>query len=338
MKNIMNSKLPKISIVIPTLNESRDIEDCLKSIFRQNYPLSKLEVFVVDGGSGDNTLKIAKKYPVKILFNKEKDAQIGKMLGLKRSTGKLFTYFDADIRLRGNNWFKKMIKPIHEDEKIVASVSCYYSRAGDSWLTRFITYDIKQRDPVYEFFSPHILNTIQEKRNGYYLCKYTSEMIPPTGRCLYRTKILKNSFIYKRKKFMELDNLAILVSEGYYFFGFVPEAGFYHNFVLGLGELLRKRYRNIKHNFLFQEEGRYYKWFDLHTPKDIAKILLWLIYVHLFFPSLARGIYKSFKHHDLVCLVEPFINIFETYVIIYGFAYVYISTYYLRLSRYFNSK
>lgn len=324
----MNLKSPKISIVIPTLNESQDIEDCLKSIFNQNYPSNKLEVFVIDGGSSDNTLSIAKKYPVKILFNKKKDAQIGKMLGLKKSTGELFIYIDADIRLRGNNWFTKMIKPILDDKKIVASVSCYYSRAGDSWLTRYITYDIKQRDPVYEFFSPSILDTIQEKKKGYFLCKYTKDRIPPSGRCMFRTKVLKNSFIYKRKKFMELDNLAILISEGHYFFGFVPEAGFYHNFVLGLGELLCKRYRNIKHNFLFQEEGRYYKWFDLHKTNDILKILLWLLYVHLFFPSLIRGIYKSLKYRDAICLVEPFINIFETYVIIYGFAFVYISTYY----------
>ena len=325
---MVNQQLPKISIVIPIFNEEKDIGECLKSIFRQNYPSNKLEVFVIDAGSTDDTLSIAKKYPVKIVFNKMKDAQIGKMLGLKRSTGELFTYFDADIRLRGNNWFYKMIKPLWEDEKIVASVSCYYSRKGDSWLTRFITYDIKQRDPVYEFFSPNIISTIQEKRNGFFLCKYTTNKIPPSGRCLFRTKVLKNSFIYKRKKFMELDNLAILVSEGYTFFGFVPEAGFYHNFVLGLGELLRKRYRNIKQNFLFQEEGRYYKWFDLHKISDVLKILFWLVYVHLFFPSLVRGIYKSIKHRDAICLVEPFLNILETDTILCGFAYVYASTYF----------
>ncbi|MEK7100460.1 MAG: glycosyltransferase family 2 protein [Patescibacteria group bacterium] len=330
----MYQKLPTISIVIPTLNEAVYIEECLKSVFRQNYPLNKLEVFIVDGGSSDNTLSIAKKYPVKILFNKEKDAQIGRMLGLKKSKGDFYIYLDADIRLRGKNWFNKMIKPLLEDEKIVASVSCYYSKKDDSWLTRFITYDIKQRDPIYEFFSPNITSTIQEKRNGYFLCNYTKNKIPPSGRCLFRTKVLKNSFIYKRKKFMELDNLAILVSEGYTFFGFVPEAGFYHNFVLGLGELLRKRYRNIKQNFLFQEEGRYYKWFDLHKISDVLKILLWLFYVHLFFPSLIRGIYKTLKHRDAICLVEPFLNILETYIILYGFAYVYASTYFNKFKMY----
>lgn len=334
----MNPKFPKISIVIPTLNESRDIGDCLKSIYNQNYPSSKLEVFVVDGGSSDSTLSMAKKYPVKILFNEKKDAQIGKMLGLKKSTGDFYIYLDADVRLRGKNWFNEMLVPLMDDQSIVAVSSRYYSKKSDSWLTRFLTYDLTQRDPVYEFFSPSITKTIVERRKDYYLCRYINGKIPPTGRCLYRTKILKSSFIFKRKKFMELDVLAILVSEGHNLFGFVPQAGYYHNFMTGLKSLLKKRYRNISRNYLFQKEGRYYTWFNLHSLNGFLKVIAWIIYVHLFIPSLFRGIYKTVKHRDLVCMVEPFLNIFETYVIIYGFAFVYISTYYSKLRRYINFK
>lgn len=332
----MNSKLPKISITIPTLNESRDIEDCLKSVFIQNYPKNKLEVIIVDAGSTDRTLKIVSKYPVKIIKNIDGDTHIGKMLGLRHSTGDFYIYLDADIRLRGRNWFSKMLVPLMENENIVAVASRYYSKKSDSWLTRFLTYDLTQRDPVYEFFSPSITKTIVEKRKNYYLCKYIKNKIPPTGRCLYRTKILENSFIYKRKKFMELDGLSILVSEGHNLFGYVPKAGFYHDFMPNLKTLLKKRYRNISRNYLFQEEGRYYTWFDLHTIKGFLKVVVWIIYVHLFFPSLFRGIYRSLKYRDTVCLAEPFINILETYAIIYGFAYVYSSTYFSKLKSYIN--
>lgn len=332
----MNTKKPLISIAIPTLNEGKYIEGCLQSIFNQNYPKNKLEVFIVDAGSVDNTLKIVSKYPVKIIYNNEKDAQRGKMLGLKKSSGEFYVYLDADIRLRGKNWFNEMLVPMMDDQNIVAVASRYYSKKSDSWLTRFLTYDLTQRDPVYEFFSPSITKTIVEKRKNYYLCRYIDGKIPPTGRCLFRTEILKSSYIFKRKKFMELDNLAILVSEEKNYFGFVPKAGFYHNFILGLGELLRKRYRNIKHNFLFQEEGRYYKWFDLHTLKGFLKVVAWIVYVHLFIPSLIKGIYKTVKYKDLVCLVEPFLNILETYAIIYGFAYVYSSNYFSKLKSYIN--
>ncbi|KKP80023.1 MAG: Glycosyl transferase family 2 [Candidatus Levybacteria bacterium GW2011_GWB1_35_5] len=50
---------PKISIVIPTLNEEKNIKKCLESIFCQDYPSDKLEVLIVDDDSEDQTVKIA---------------------------------------------------------------------------------------------------------------------------------------------------------------------------------------------------------------------------------------------------------------------------------------
>ena len=54
--------MKKISIIIRTKNEERWINHCLKSIFRQDYP--SFEVILVDNRSTDNTLAIAKRYPI----------------------------------------------------------------------------------------------------------------------------------------------------------------------------------------------------------------------------------------------------------------------------------
>ena len=51
---------PKISLVIPTINEERNIKNCLDSVFSQDYPRSKLEVIVVDDESTDGTLAIVR--------------------------------------------------------------------------------------------------------------------------------------------------------------------------------------------------------------------------------------------------------------------------------------
>lgn len=318
------TKYPKISISVPVLNEESNIEDCLKSVFNQKYPAKYLEVFIVDAGCEDDTLKIAKNFPVRIIDNPEKDAQRGKKLALERSTGEYYIYLDADIRLRGKYFFQKMLKPLLEDYKIVSSFSRYYSRKGDSWLTRFLSYDPTQRDPIYEFFSSSIGESIKEKRNGYFLCEFNENNITPEGRLLYRRDILKSSLIYKRKKFMDLDNLAILVSEGKTTFAYVPSAGFYHDFLPDFKTLLKKRIRNIEKNFMFQEEGRYFTWFSFNKPKDLIKIFIWIVYANLFFPSLVRGIYKSIKFKDTICLVEPFINLIETDVILFSFMKTYL--------------
>ena len=52
-----------ISIILRTKNEELYLEKCLIALKRQNF--IKIEIILVDNGSIDNTLKIAKKYKCK---------------------------------------------------------------------------------------------------------------------------------------------------------------------------------------------------------------------------------------------------------------------------------
>jgi glycosyltransferase involved in cell wall biosynthesis len=52
-------KEPRVTIAVPSFNQGRFLDDALASIFRQDMPL---EVFVLDGGSSDDSLDVVRKW------------------------------------------------------------------------------------------------------------------------------------------------------------------------------------------------------------------------------------------------------------------------------------
>lgn len=315
---------PKISIVVPTLNASEFIEKCLSSIYRQNYPKDRLEVVVVDNYSADDTLKIARQFPVKILMNKFVDAQASKMVALAKATGEYFIYLDADIELIGNNWFQKMLKPLKENQKIVGSFTGVKSFPSDAPICRYLSYDPFQRDPIFQFLSPSVTSTVIETKKGYQVCEYKLGKIPPTGLCLFRRKkILEVWNPEKDKKYMELDSLVRLVKAGYTRFAYVPLAQIHHPFLKGLGQLVQKRLKHIRKNYLNQDAPREYLWVDMRSLTGKVKIFLWVTYATLIFPATLYGFYKSLRYRDIVCMYEPVVAFVETWIIIFGFLRVY---------------
>lgn len=55
------SALPLVSVVIPMLNERAHIGACLDAFAAQTYPLDRLELLVVDGGSTDGSRELVEK-------------------------------------------------------------------------------------------------------------------------------------------------------------------------------------------------------------------------------------------------------------------------------------
>jgi glycosyltransferase involved in cell wall biosynthesis len=91
------SLYPKFSIITPTLNQGRYIEETIRSVLLQGYP--NLEYIIIDGGSEDGTLDILKKYEIWLSYwESEKDTGQSSAInkGIKRSTGDIVAWINSD--------------------------------------------------------------------------------------------------------------------------------------------------------------------------------------------------------------------------------------------------
>jgi len=310
---------PLISIAIPTYNEERYIAFCLDSIYDQDYPKSKIQVIIIDNYSTDNTLKIAKKYPVGIIMDKTKDAQYLKMLGLRQSKGDYFTFLDADMRFTKNNWIKTMLEPHLTDESLAGSFTDIVPDKRDSIASQYIASFSFYTSPLFQFFSKRVGETVVEKKGDFYICEYTNAITPPTGSSLYKRKYLLQAKISEQEKFMELDVLAIMVSKGFRKYAYNPKMGIYHSHIEHVSEIFSKRVRNINKNYMKDLGGRHFLWVDFSDKKSIVKILIWILYTYTLVLPTLRGLFKALKNKKLFFVYcEPLVTVIETSAVIYS--------------------
>ena len=316
-KNI-SCYLPSISIIIPTLNEEKNIENCLNSIYKQYYPANLYEIIIIDNGSVDKTLEIVSKYKVKIIKSKIKDAEISKIIGLRESHNEYFIYIDADIEIIDKDFFLNLIRPFIFLKDISGSFGRFFPNKGDSAIGRYLRYHPLELDPVFQFFCTDIEKTIIKKEKKYSICDFKYPKLPPIGICLYKKKYLLEC-LQGINKFMDIDVPCILSLKGYNKFAYVSCAKFYHVNVKNLFDIIKKRMRNLKKVYLPNEGNRLFQYFNLKSSKDILKIIIWIIYANLFFPAFLKSLYNAIKNRDLAFLYEGLLTLFLTDTICFGF-------------------
>lgn len=93
---------PIFSIAIATFNSEKTLIKTLESLKRQTYPQNRMDVMIIDGGSNDKTLKIAKRYQCRVIPNPKTDIIYAKQIGFQKAKGKYLMFLDSDEVLENN--------------------------------------------------------------------------------------------------------------------------------------------------------------------------------------------------------------------------------------------
>lgn len=99
-------KYPKISIVTPTYNRAKYLEETILSVLNQGYP--NLEYIIIDGGSSDGTVEIIKKYSNLLHYwISEEDSGMYHAIqkGFEKSTGEIMAWINSDDKYHHGAFF-----------------------------------------------------------------------------------------------------------------------------------------------------------------------------------------------------------------------------------------
>jgi len=144
----MSDQFPKISIVTPTFNQGKYIEESILSVIGQKYP--NLEYIIMDGGSTDNTIEVIKKYEHHITYwISQKDNGMYDALnrGFEKATGEIMGWLNSDDLLINKSLFT--LADIFQNNSDVEWLQGYPCMADESGR---IVFQRPQRSSRFSFY------------------------------------------------------------------------------------------------------------------------------------------------------------------------------------------
>ena len=209
----------KISLCIPTLNEEKTIGKevlILRSELMERYPLID-EFAVIDSGSKDKTLEVAKNYGADVYLASDILPEVGDKRGkgenlwkaIHQLKGDIICYVDADISNIHPRFVYGLVAPlIHRDE--ISYVKAFYDRplnyssglrpSGGGRVTEILI------RPLFSLFFPELSHIIQPLSGEYAARRKVLEKIPfPIGYGVETSHLLDLYAMHGLETFAQTD-------------------------------------------------------------------------------------------------------------------------------------
>lgn len=137
-----------ISVITPSFNQGRYLEQTIESVLGQQYP--RIEHIVVDGGSKDDTVSVLERYPhLKWVSEPDRGQADALNKGLQMATGDLVGWVNSDDFYEKGAFHR--VSQVFQDESVqwvVGDVTNYYNDGTHIYLrSENVTSEALMRDP-----------------------------------------------------------------------------------------------------------------------------------------------------------------------------------------------
>lgn len=314
-------KFPSIDVIIPTLNEEKNLRNCLEAILRQDYYKERLKVTIVDGGSTDSTIEIAKKYGCRILINEEKLAEPGVFKGINNSDSDLCCILAVDnIIANEHDFFKNLVKPFLEQD-VIGSFPLVICDKKEPSINKYIN---NRAEPFSGFIYMNACNTqtfnlvfpVLFKNDNYTVfdfCKGT----PPLLALAQGFTIERDGFHRTIKsKYDDLLPVMELIKSGKKI-AYVEKSKIYHYQIMNIKSFIKKFRWRIRRNLIAEPQKKKSEFFSWQMN---IRRKLWAFYSISLILPLFYSIFwcykkkKLFYFYHFICNTLLFFLIIQEYI------------------------
>ncbi len=317
-----------VSFIIPTLNAASVLESCLKSIKKQSIESHNYEIIISDGGSSDDTLKIAKLYNSKIIKNPLKTAEAGKAIGVKNSQGKYLALIDSDNILPRKDWLKTNLDILESNLNLIGTEPLFFTYRPQAGFIERYSALIGANDPyayvtgVYDRQNYINYNWTGTKIGQIDKGKYIqvelkpNSIIPTIGAngTIFRSTFLKNNL--KSDYLFDIDIISQVLSKDKKTLYFAKvKQGIIHSYCeSSLKKFIKKQNRRIT-DYYYYQKYRKYNW----SQTNKHGLIKFILYTILVIPSLFDS-FRGFFHqpdiawffHPIACLITLYLYTINT--------------------------
>jgi len=303
---------PTVSFIMPVYNEEKYLKTCFENLQSLDYPKDHIEVIVIDGGSIDQTVKIAESFGYKVVCNLKKKAPFGKALGLGLTHGEFVYFHEADVLFASPCWLKKMILPLLEDVELFGC-ECDWGIAKDfnSLNTYFAL--LKIFDPLARMLSGRKPKSKVYRKN-YYVEEYDLADNPVTYCFLWRRSSIEAVGDWKME-FAEANFASRTISAGLTRFAHLEDMVAFHYYSSSLINFIKKR-EKIARQYM-EREIVDTSWID---KKSKVYLYFSVLYLGTLVGPIIEAIFNLSRSRKIAWLWHPLLSLVTVFV--YGKEYL----------------